>query len=473
MSKKKKMIIAALTLCVVTALWVLSRTIKTVYNQAVIIETVKPLLIAIVVSACVAMITAAVLTAVIAHYIMKSKLKDEQHRLNNINASLRSQIGMYQDTIESLRAQEREHKELREEHIQLLHTMNANTMNSVPSSEVDSRIEIERRIDAEKILSQEEIDSKTHRGSTDPEGDLAQLIGLENIKQDLLDVIAEFEFDKRREARGIKTNSRRGAHMVFLGAPGTGKTTVARIMTGILYKYGYIKENKLVEISATELTGQYLGWTTEKTKKYVSAARGGVLFLDEVYALKKQHNDYTSEATAVLVKEMEDNRSDFVVIVAGYKQPTLEWLSSNEGLRSRFTKMFTFLDYTPDECAQIFAREAKDNGFECSEEFLAQYKKYIQSIKAFSHKDVRSNHPLADLRLPGRIDPPHFANARQAENDYKKVKAHHSRNYRNYSYDTDVEDIFVAEDATCLYLYIKDEFGYELTDRGWMYTPLR
>ena len=232
----------------------------------------------------------------------------------------------------------------------------------------------------------------------------------------------------------------------------------------ILYKYGYIKENKLVDINATELTGQYLGWTTEKTKKYVAAARGGVLFLDEVYALKGQGagSDYNSEATSVLVKEMEDNRDNFVVIVAGYKKPTLNWLASNEGLRSRFTKTFTFEDYTAEECAQIFVREAKKNAFDCSDEFLTLYKRYINARKDCSSKDTRGRSPLDQLRVHTHIDAPRFANARQAEVDFVKVKAHHARNYESYLYDFNVEDTFVKEDIQYLLSSFKEEFGCEL-----------
>ena len=462
MNKKKKTIIAALSLVTVIALVIFGWAVLSIQDLANETDLEGNLVTALIVGAAVALTTLTTLSAVVAHHIMKEKLKNEQHRLNVINGQLRKHLREAQEEQE---LQAKEYKELYQEHIQLLRSMNANSAKEVQQSDIDARIEMERKIDGEKILSQEEIDSKTHVGSTDPEGDLEKLIGLENIKQDLLDVIAEFEFDKKRAERGIQTTNQRGSHMVFLGAPGTGKTTVARIMTGILYKYGYIKENKLVDISATELTGQYLGWTTEKTKKYVAAARGGVLFLDEVYALKSQGagSDYSSEATSVLVKEMEDNRDNFVVIVAGYKKPTLNWLASNEGLRSRFTKTFTFEDYTADECAQIFVREAKKNYFECSEEFLSLYKRYINARKGCSSKDSRGASPLDQLRVRGHIEAPRFANARQAEVDFVKVKAYHVRNYRSYSYDHNVEDVFVKEDIQYLLSSFKDEFGCELT----------
>lgn len=461
MSKNKKITIAVLVAIAVAALIVCCWATLSVFDVSSATDSAKAFITTIVASSSVAMIAVVTLAAFITYYVMKKKLQNEQHRLNTINGQLRSHL---REAQEGQEIQAKEYKELYQEHIQLLRSMNANTAKETQPSDVDARIEMERRIDAEKILSQEEIDSKTHAGSIDPEGDLEKLIGLKNIKQDLLDIIAEFEFDKKRAERGIQTTNRRGSHMVFLGAPGTGKTTVARIMTGILYKYGYIKENKLVDINATELTGQYLGWTTEKTKKYVAAARGGVLFLDEVYALRGQGagSDYSSEATSVLVKEMEDNRDNFVVIVAGYKTPTLNWLASNEGLRSRFTKTFTFEDYTAEECAQIFVREAKKNAFDCSEEFLTLYKRYINARKDCSSKDTRGSRPIDQLRVHTHIDAPRFANARQAEVDFVKVKAYHARNYTSYLYDYNVEDTFVKEDIQYLLSSFKEEFGCEL-----------
>lgn len=462
MNKKNKIIISILTVALVIALAIFGWAVFSMRDLIIATDFDKKLVLAIVVSAVVSLTALTTLSAFVTHYIMNKKLKNEQHRLNVINGQLRTRLHEVQEEQE---LQVKDYKELYQEHIQLIRSINTNATKETRQSDIDSRIEMERKIDEERILSQEEIDCKTHVGSTDPEGDLENLIGLQNIKQDLLDIIAEFEFDKKRAERGIQTINHRGSHMIFLGAPGTGKTTVARIMTGILYKYGYIKENKLVDINATELTGKYVGWTTEKTKKYVAAARGGVLFLDEVYSLKGQGagSDYSSEATSVLLKEMEDNRDSFVVIVAGYKNPTLNWLASNEGLRSRFTKTFTFEDYTADECSQIFVREARKNYFDCTEEFLSLYKRYINARKSCSSKDSRGKSPLEQLRVRGHIEAPRFANARQAETDFVKVKAYHVRNYRSYSYDYNVEDIFVKEDIQYLLSSFKDEFECELT----------
>jgi stage V sporulation protein K len=379
-------------------------------------------------------------------FMLKEKIKKLQTHLDNVEYSLR--------------VKNKEYNELNREYINLLRDNKSFVTSECQNISIEEQVKMEKEINSEKILSKEEIESRIHKGSIDPEGDLNKLIGLENIKEELLNVIADFEFDKERLVDGIQTENKRGSHMIFLGAPGTGKTTIAGIMTGILYKYGYIKENRFVDISALDLTGQYLGWTKDKTKKYIEAARGGVLFLDEVYALGGygSGSEYSNEATSILVKEMEQNRDDFVLIVAGYKQPTLNWLKSNEGLQSRFVKTFNFKDYTVDECAEIFKIVAKSNSYDCSDEFITKYKQYIEMRKLNSYSDPVDAIGKREL-LIRKIDKPLFGNARQVEKDYSMVKTYHSRKFKEKVYDDSLRDVFVAEDFQCLNNLLEEDYG--------------
>lgn len=193
---------------------------------------------------------------------------------------------------------------------------------------------------------------KMKKGSKDPESDLKKIIGLENIKEDISDMQKYLQFKNSRKSRGVYTDDDMGTlHMCFMGNPGTGKTTVARIMTGILYKMGYIKENKCLEINGLDLIGGYVGQTGIITKKVIDMARGGILFVDEAYSICGP--EYGKEAVSVLLKEMEDNRNNLVVIFAGYEEDINKFLNINSGFRSRINKYFNFVDYKNIELAQI------------------------------------------------------------------------------------------------------------------------
>jgi stage V sporulation protein K len=167
--------------------------------------------------------------------------------------------------------------------------------------------------------------------------------------------------NKRREARGRKTDNQR-MHMAFVGNPGTGKTTVARLYAELLQSSGLLPSNQVVETDRSGLVGEYVGHTEKKTKNVVSKASGGVLFIDEAYALNDRYSSskgFGEEAVDVLVKEMEDRRDSLVVVFAGYKSPMLDFIGLNPGLRSRIPSIIEFPDYSEDELVEIAHRISK------------------------------------------------------------------------------------------------------------------
>jgi len=197
--------------------------------------------------------------------------------------------------------------------------------------------------------------------------ELNSMVGLDEVKYDVTSLMNLFRIKALREKMGMDMPPL-SKHLVFSGNPGTGKTTVARLLAKIYNQIGVLSKGHLVEVDRAGLVGGYVGQTALKTEDVIKKALGGVLFIDEAYSLTPEDrvNDYGAEAIDTIVKAMEDNREDLVVIVAGYPDLMKRFLSSNPGLKSRFNKFITFRDYTPDELTEIFGIFCKIHGFRAS-----------------------------------------------------------------------------------------------------------
>lgn len=253
------------------------------------------------------------------------------------------------------------------------------------------------------VISLQELKQKTKPGSSDPDKDLAALTGLSVVKDEIERMKVQFSF-----YNGNMENN--GNHMVFFGPPGTGKTTVAGIMTGYLYKMGLIQENSYLDVNGDFLRGMYLGHTGKRTEAIVQYAQGMVLFIDEAYLLTT--NDGTSdafgqEAIGVLLDAMEKYRKNFVVIFAGYDKEMQHFLDVNSGLRSRISLSFHFESYTPHELAQMFRSVARNEGFSVESDVWIPLQQYFKT----------------------KTSEPNFGNGRFVRQFFDEVKKSHIMNF--------------------------------------------
>lgn len=239
---------------------------------------------------------------------------------------------------------------------------------------------------------------------------LIDMVGLDSVKKELDKLSYRIAYNKIQVERGVLSSNDITMHMCLLGNPGTGKTTVARYITAQLYSLGYIKHNEFLEVNAQHLKGAYSGHTSTIVKTILKAAKGRVLFIDEAYALYDGYeNGYGQEAISVLLKEMEDNRNDLVIIFAGYKNEMEYFLSANEGLKSRINKYIEFPDYDAMDLIQIFSKFMRKLSFDITDEAL------FETYRIFQTACQSKN----------------FSNARFVRNYIEKIKAEHAFNYYN------------------------------------------
>lgn len=217
--------------------------------------------------------------------------------------------------------------------------------------------------------------------------ELNHLIGLNGVKAEMQTLTNFVKMSQQRESLGMKTPNI-SYHCVFTGNPGTGKTTVARILAGVYRELGVLKKGHLVETDRSGLVAEYVGQTAVKTNKIIDSALDGVLFIDEAYSLTQGGNeDYGSEAIATLLKRMEDDRDRLVVVLAGYTDEIETFINSNPGLRSRFNRYIHFEDYTAEELFEIFCLQVKKNEYSLSDEAIQYLKERLNTVASNKPKD--------------------------------------------------------------------------------------
>ena len=282
----------------------------------------------------------------------------------------------------------------------------------------------------------------------DPMETLNSLIGLGKIKHDVKELTDFAKIQKARRDAGLRSVPV-SLHLVFTGNPGTGKTTVARILAKLYANIGILSKGQLIEVDRSGLVAGYVGQTALKTQDQIQKALGGVLFIDEAYALAQKQDDFGQEAIDTILKAMEDHRDDLIVIVAGYTEPMERFIESNPGLKSRFNKYIEFPDYTLDELMGIFDMNLKKYDYTMEEDTRAHVREKLASQK------------LAALE--------NFANARAVRNLFEEIITNQARRVAELK-DPTLEDLKAltnddlvdpeAEEADAL------AFAQQLSDAG-------
>lgn len=237
--------------------------------------------------------------------------------------------------------------------------------------------------------------------------DLNEMIGLGKIKEQINNLVSLLKFNKKANLDISNFN----LHMVFTGNPGTGKTTVARLLSDILYNLGYTKKNKLVEVSAKDLIAEYVGQTAGKTYNVLKSAFGGVLFIDEAYSIVENgpNASFSSDCMTTILKVLEDQRDNLIVIFAGYEKQMENFIKFNPGLKSRIGYTIKFDDYTTQELLDIFKQLVRKNHLNITSEALEKVKYIIEMSKNVED----------------------FGNARYINQIYQNILIAHSRNAEN------------------------------------------
>ena len=277
--------------------------------------------------------------------------------------------------------------------------------------------------------------------------ELNEYVGLSSIKYAVKEFIDYLKFQQERESRGLHRGKSFSINAIFEGNPGTGKTTIARLMGEIFHAMGIVEKGHVIEVDRSSLVGQYVGETAQKTDKLIQDAMGGILFIDEAYTLVKKGGsgqDFGQEAIDILLKRMEDKKGDFVVIVAGYPKEMQNFVESNPGLKSRFNHTFTFDDYTPDELLDIFSNAIKKEEYLIAEDANTELKK--EFTRLYRKRDSS------------------FGNARLVMQIFEKLKIKISKRLVKVAEKDKSKEMlstFIIEDITNT-LKAKDEFNVQL-----------
>lgn len=262
-------------------------------------------------------------------------------------------------------------------------------------AKADGRITEDESKWLSSIIKDESIeDEHTNRKSepvieqnkSNPIAELESLIGLDTVKKDVESLANFIKMKQMREAKGLKAPTI-SYHCVFTGNPGTGKTTVARVLAEVFKDLGILKSGHLVETDRSGLVAEYVGQTAIKTNKIIDSALDGVLFIDEAYTLVGGENDYGKEAIATLLKRMEDDRERLIVILAGYSREMEDFINSNPGLRSRFNRYIFFPDYSSSELFDIFKLNVDKNEYHITEDAVQFLRSKFDSVVENKQKD--------------------------------------------------------------------------------------
>ncbi len=280
--------------------------------------------------------------------------------------------------------------------------INLYRLNSV-IAKIDGNVTKQEQDWLEKMLvinEQRPDGAERNMTSSLPEDELGKLIGLQTVKEEVQALSNFITVRQKRKEMGL-CQPEVSYHCVFTGNPGTGKTTVARILAGIFRDKGILKKGHLVETDRSGLIAEYVGQTAVKTNRIIDKALDGVLFIDEAYSLIAKGEDYGQEAIATLLKRMEDDRDRLIVILAGYTSEMEKFIESNPGLRSRFNRYILFPDYSVEELARIFFANAAKHDYSMTDEAKQAIKDKLSEAVAHKPKD--------------------FGNARYVRNMFERV----------------------------------------------------
>jgi P27 family predicted phage terminase small subunit len=272
--------------------------------------------------------------------------------------------------------------------------------------------------------------------------ELDNIIGLDSVKSFIRGLQDNIKVQNIRKTQGLK-QAKLSFHMIFTGNPGTGKTTMARLMAKYLKALVYLSSGHLVEVSRNDLVGQYVGETAQKTMAKVNSAKGGILFIDEAYSLARDNNDiFGIEAVDTLVKAVEDNRDDLVVILAGYSKEMEEFLKTNSGLKSRFNYNVEFPDYTPKELLKISKVIAKSNGYYIDKDLDEKL------VELFENKQIKGKNESGNGRLARNIVEHAIANQskRLASMDKDKIDKNELNKITSSDFSIDKKEDFDLEE---------------------------
>lgn len=291
--------------------------------------------------------------------------------------------------------------------LEVIRTMTERNMRNLGSDLFGNASVSEKKDEIKKEETKAEEKAEAAENEKNEKEDIEELkkeletyIGLGEVKNEVRSLINLATVYALRRKNDLPTPEM-SLHLVFSGNPGTGKTMIARFMARVYHSLGLLSKGQLVEVDRASLVAGYVGQTAQKTAKVLESALGGVLFIDEAYSLtSKSENDYGMEAVETILKYMEDNRDDIIIIIAGYSDLMQEFIDSNPGLQSRFNKYIDFADYTPEEMLDIFMLNCKKGQYTVSPE---------------------AKQVLLEYFCQCALTPADFGNARGVRNTFEKV----------------------------------------------------